>query len=461
MKARLEHLSGDRAGESTVIWKSYATLGRNAQADIRFGPDGDLMVASRHAAVVWRDGNWWVRDLGSLNGTFVDGSRVNGEAALRDGSVVQLGRDGPKLGFGVIWEEGAPEPVRTVDVSADDDPDALTAMPTTPVILSRPPKPFVEPALTRSGSRRWPTIALALLAMGTLAGLALTRARTTHTAGSLRSDLLARADSVFSTLQAIGDRSRYLGGALSDAQSRTARLRLQLRRAADEPGALAPLRGSLEALEVEQRRLVEASSIDVAGLLGSHQRALALAEATYSDGRRVRAGAVAVSREGGRTVYVTSREALADSGSSRLQAVRLHGGGGVVVARVLARRPHPDLLLLEASVPPGAEPLPMAGAADRALVPGEPALLLGFSPGADSGTSLATSAAVAIVESVQSDGMRLQVMGTALAPGSAVVDRRGSVVGLVVPSPARATPPVRALPVSAMAGVEREDAGAS
>lgn len=461
MKARLEHLSGERAGQATVIWKSYATLGRATQADIRFAAEGDLMVASRHAAIVWRDGNWWVRDLGSVNGTFVDGSRVTGEAALRDGSTVQLGRDGPTLGFSVIWEEGAPEPVRTVDVSADDDPDALTAMPTTPVILSRPPKPFVEPAAARGQARRWPTIALALLVVGTLGGLALARARSDHSAGSLRDALLARSDSVFHTLQAIGDRSRYLGGALSDAQSRTARLRLQLRRAPDDEAALAPLRDALDGLEGEQRRLVEAASIDVAGLLGSHDRALVLVEAEFSDGRRVRAAGIAVARTGALVQFVTSRAALADSVGSTLRVLRLHRGDGSVEARVLARRPHPELLLLEATLPTGVDPLPVAAAGDRFPAPGEPALMLGFAPGADTGSGLASTAVLAMVESVQADGLRLQVIGTALTPGSAVVDRRGSVIGVVLPAAAPGTLPLRALPASSIASFVREGPGAS
>ncbi len=68
-------------------------------AGVRFGREQgscDVLLASgkvsRSHALVWVDehGRPWVKDLGSANGTAVDGERV-AERQLRDGSVVQLG----------------------------------------------------------------------------------------------------------------------------------------------------------------------------------------------------------------------------------------------------------------------------------------------------------------------------------------------------------------------------------
>ncbi|HEX5631768.1 MAG TPA: FHA domain-containing protein, partial [Gemmatimonadales bacterium] len=160
MKARVAHLTGSRAGTDIVVWKSYATIGRAAQADVRLAPDSDLMVAARHAALVWHDGVWAIRDLGSTNGTYVDGSRVHGESVLRDGAVVQLGRDGPTFRFSVIFEAGAPEPVHTSDISAGGDPDALRMLPRIPVILAggREVVP-ATPAAPPRARTRWPAVA--------------------------------------------------------------------------------------------------------------------------------------------------------------------------------------------------------------------------------------------------------------------------------------------------------------
>ena len=56
-------------------------LGRSDDADV---PVRDARVSSMHAAIRWRDGAWRVRDLGSRNGTLVDGR------ALASGESVTL-----------------------------------------------------------------------------------------------------------------------------------------------------------------------------------------------------------------------------------------------------------------------------------------------------------------------------------------------------------------------------------
>jgi len=48
-------------------------------------------ISRRHAEVHFRDGHPWVRDLGSTNGTFVNGERIDGEQALRPGDRIEIG----------------------------------------------------------------------------------------------------------------------------------------------------------------------------------------------------------------------------------------------------------------------------------------------------------------------------------------------------------------------------------
>jgi hypothetical protein len=52
----------------------------------------DPAVSSRHASVAFDGRSWVVRDLGSTNGTLVDGRRIDRPTPLVDGSVVQLGQ---------------------------------------------------------------------------------------------------------------------------------------------------------------------------------------------------------------------------------------------------------------------------------------------------------------------------------------------------------------------------------
>ncbi len=56
----------------------------------------DLALASpaasrRHAEVLPREGDWYVRDLGSTNGTFLNGERLGAERELRPGDAIQIG----------------------------------------------------------------------------------------------------------------------------------------------------------------------------------------------------------------------------------------------------------------------------------------------------------------------------------------------------------------------------------
>jgi hypothetical protein len=67
---------------------SIVTLGRSRECDCVFT---DPTVSRRHASVCYRHGGWWLRDLGSSNGTYVNGCRVLDEVEVRAGDWVSLG----------------------------------------------------------------------------------------------------------------------------------------------------------------------------------------------------------------------------------------------------------------------------------------------------------------------------------------------------------------------------------
>ena len=62
-------------------------LGRSARCQLVFADDS---VSRHHAVLHVRDGAWFVRDQGSLNGTWVNGRRVM-EAEVRPGDELRLG----------------------------------------------------------------------------------------------------------------------------------------------------------------------------------------------------------------------------------------------------------------------------------------------------------------------------------------------------------------------------------
>jgi len=65
------------------------TVGTLESNDVVVVADG---VSRVHAAFEPFGGSWCLRDLGSRNGTFVNGARVIGERALHPGDEIVLGR---------------------------------------------------------------------------------------------------------------------------------------------------------------------------------------------------------------------------------------------------------------------------------------------------------------------------------------------------------------------------------
>jgi len=69
------------------------TIGRSRENDVLV-EDDTLVISRRHASiVVHASGRAEIFDFASLNGTYVNGVRISGSAALRTDDVVRLGRD--------------------------------------------------------------------------------------------------------------------------------------------------------------------------------------------------------------------------------------------------------------------------------------------------------------------------------------------------------------------------------
>lgn len=79
---------GPNAGARFLLDADVTTVGRHPDADIFLD---DVTVSRRHAEFLRTGTNFEVRDLGSLNGTYFDGSRID-SAPLSDGSEVQVGK---------------------------------------------------------------------------------------------------------------------------------------------------------------------------------------------------------------------------------------------------------------------------------------------------------------------------------------------------------------------------------
>jgi pSer/pThr/pTyr-binding forkhead associated (FHA) protein len=80
--------TGGLRGQRLPIRTPVVNIGRADYNDLVFGEES---VSASHAKLQRRDDLWFLTDLDSTNGTFVDGEQLRGEVALMPGSTVRFG----------------------------------------------------------------------------------------------------------------------------------------------------------------------------------------------------------------------------------------------------------------------------------------------------------------------------------------------------------------------------------
>lgn len=93
--------------EAPAAFTSDFRIGRGEDCAIRLDA---VQVSRNHAEVVWSRGHWWLRDLDSRNGTYLDGTRV-AKAVLEGICRVQLGTEGPRMLVTVSGADDEAQPV--------------------------------------------------------------------------------------------------------------------------------------------------------------------------------------------------------------------------------------------------------------------------------------------------------------------------------------------------------------
>ena len=88
MEAGIEDLSwGNRA--RTLRLDGQLNIGRADACQVQLG---DTYVSQFHARLFPREGGWFVEDLGSTNGTYLNQRRLTSQAAVQAGDRIRVGK---------------------------------------------------------------------------------------------------------------------------------------------------------------------------------------------------------------------------------------------------------------------------------------------------------------------------------------------------------------------------------
>ncbi len=97
MLVRLECSEGRSRGARFELHQAPISIGRSRDNMVRF--DSEERAVSGHHCLIYRqaDRSWFVRDLGSTNGTFLNGFRVEDDREIESGDALRIGTKGPTL----------------------------------------------------------------------------------------------------------------------------------------------------------------------------------------------------------------------------------------------------------------------------------------------------------------------------------------------------------------------------
>jgi hypothetical protein len=156
---QLVQRSGPAPGKIYSLTKNEIYMGRDITNDIVIN---DPEISRKHARLTLQAGGYLLEDLGSTNGSFVDGQRITGSHSMAPGEVIMLGDN-----VSLTYETADYDPEATMAVSQDEMPIPPAPPPapfvpapqpppiTTGQIPAAPPPPAAQPEQPASNTRTW------------------------------------------------------------------------------------------------------------------------------------------------------------------------------------------------------------------------------------------------------------------------------------------------------------------
>ncbi|HEY3286390.1 MAG TPA: trypsin-like peptidase domain-containing protein [Gemmatimonadaceae bacterium] len=456
MAIELRITSGARAGAREVFTKSIIAIGRHPMSDLRLDTEKDLDVSARHAEIRIVGGTATLRDVGSSNGTRVNGQPLVGERALFDGDVIALGgAAGAAIEFRRMAET-AVEPVAAAAPRAEapasrgerpaprpEPPAPVPAPDAKPV----PPRRDTGARIAEAVEMQTGTLRRTLYAFGAavvIIGLGL--------AWMSRQNAAADRATIEQLLRELQDQNtaiaqlRGSAGAngLTNEVGRISRERDSLLTVLRAGGDKAAVTQRIAELSAQQTAAGAVSKVDYERIADQNTRAVAFIVVDHGNDHVEGGSGFGVTRDG---LIVTNRHVVqgaGDAAPTRI-AVQFHGTRRWLPAHVVKVSSSDDLAFLKVDAP-GSFPAVMGVAPSGGVRPGAPIAIVGYPLGnetAGMGGSIDTMTArasltVGTVSKSVPDILQVDAYVAHGSSGSPVFNERGYVVGVVYGGPTEA-----------------------
>ena len=437
MPIELRITSGARAGARETFSKSIITIGRHPMNDLRLDTEKDLDVSSRHAEIRLVGGTATLRDVGSSNGTKVNGQPLVGERALFEGDVISLGRaHGASLEFHTVTDASAAAPPPGTNVGSAPAAEVPPAKPRRDTTAR-----IAEAVELQTGTLR--RILYLFGAAVVIIGLGLMYITRQNAAADR-----ATIDKLLAELQDQNAAIAQLRGSagangLTNEVGRIQRERDSLLTLLRGGSSRADVTQRIQELSRQQTAAGAVSKVDYERIADQNTRAVAFI-VVEREGEIEGGTGFGVTRDG---IIVTNRHVIQNTGEpepTRI-AVQFHGTKRWLPARLMRISSTDDLAFLRVDAP-GTFPTVVGISPSGGVRPGAPIAIVGYPLGnetAGMGGSIDTltaraSLTVGTVSKSVPDILQVDAFVAHGSSGSPVFNERGLVVGVVYGGPTEA-----------------------
>jgi S1-C subfamily serine protease len=450
VKAQVNVVSGGPAGTVHVFSKDRVSFGRHPDCDLQFDPKDDLQVSIRHAELVRSGEKWSVRDLGSSNGTFVNGHQITAETQLDPTDQIRFGRNGPLLEFKLV-HEGTQDTERSqVAVTAqksEKKPRSTETGERQPVVMRESNTEFRVRVEVAKQTRKLRTgiFFLAFVLVGVLGAANYVTNRQNQLAAEEMAVLRAQYDSVLVasnvTIQNLRGRAEGLASALQESriQMRDLTNQLEQAEASGDADRVTSLTASLATLRAELNQQQSAAEIDHSAINAANQLAVGMVYVQYTTGESATGTAFAINPNG---TMITNHHVVAGLTKNkriRQMAVQFTNSEQVFPAQLLraSTTDSLDLALIQVRLGSNVQVVASINTRPDTIRVGAPTAMIGFpfgnelpmAAGERRPVASATHTAALVSKNIPKT-LQLQGFGAPGGSGSPIFDANGEVIGV-------------------------------